>query len=478
MLPEREEQLLAELKWLRHNQADLDARLQRVEDSLIFRLLRAVGTFYRSNFQIHGAASIEEYRAWTGRHLKTGPSYNPAWAYQPVIAVHCDEPAPSLQAQTYPHWTLDPAAADYTAELPSSVILEPDALARAVAAIQESRPGVIYFDHQLIDESGDPLEPVFKPDWSPVLMESCDYMGPFVLRSREARDGVLHIPEIGYSTRTRIHCKENLPVPTAHPLASILICTRDSDLLTRCLTSLRANTNYPSFETIVIHHTGSEHDKPIAEIAHAANVHRVTFTGAFNFSLMNNLGARSAKGDILVFLNDDVEPLDPMWLDRMVARLERPETGVVGAKLLYYNGSIQHAGLVTWEMGGAGHAGRFLTSSEYWPWLNATREVSAVTGACLAIRRADFETAGGFDTAFPVNYNDVDLCLRLQERGLSVILEAGAVLQHDEGQTRAAGVNFEERRRFYLCWTSRLERVDPFYTPHLSQNDESLTLRG
>ncbi len=357
------------------------------------------------------------------------------------------------------------------------MILEPDALGRAVAAIQEHQPGVIYFDHQRIDESGDPLEPVFKPDWSPILMESCDYIGPFVLRSREPREGTLHIPQIGYSTRSRVQVREVYATSISHPLVSILICTRNSDLLHRCLTSLRANTNYPAIETIVIHHTGSEHDERIAELARDANAIRVTFTGAFNFSEMNNLGARSAKGDILLFLNDDVEPLDPLWLERMAARLERPETGAVGAKLLYYNGSIQHAGLATWEMGGAGHPGRFLTTSEYWPWLNATREVTAVTGACLAIRRADFESVGGFDPGFPVNFNDVDLCLRLQERGLSIIFEAGAVLQHDEGQTRAAGVSFDERRRFFLRWSSRVERSDPFYSPHLSQNDESLALR-
>jgi GT2 family glycosyltransferase len=128
-------------------------------------------------------------------------------------------------------------------------------------------------------------------------------------------------------------------------------------------------------------------------------------------------------------------------------------------------------------MGGAGHPGRFLTNSSYWPWLNVAREVTAVTGACLAIRRASFDAVGGFDPAFPVNFNDVDLCLRLQENGFRVIYEAGAVLQHDESQTRAAGVHFEERRKFFLRWHRRLERTDPYYSPHLSQNDESLSLR-
>jgi GT2 family glycosyltransferase len=478
LLPEREDDLLSELKWLRHNQADLDARLQRVEASLIFRLLRKIGTFYQTNFQIHGSGSIEEYRGWTRQHLGTGPKYNPAWTYQPLICIRIEGEVPaSLRAQTYGRWTLDITEADYVAELPANIVLEPDVLARAVAAMQQNQPGTIYFDHQLIDDSGDPLEPVFKPDWSPALAESCNYMGEFVLRSKEQREGTLHIPEIGYSTRSRVQFHENPPVPKSHPLVSVLICTRNAELLARCLSSLRANTNYPAIETIIIHHVGSEHDARIAELVRESNAHRVPYNGAFNFSAMNNLGAQSAKGEILLFLNDDVEPLDPRWLERMVAQLERASTGAVGAKLLYYNGSIQHAGLVTWEMGGAGHPGRFLTTSEYWPWLNATREVTAVTGACLAIRRSDFTAIGSFDPIFPNNYNDVDLCLRLKDRGLSTILEATAILQHDEGQTRSTGVSFEERRKFFLRWHHCLEQTDPYYNPHLSQNDESLSLR-
>ena len=446
------EDLLAELKWLRHNQADLDLRLRRVEDSLVFRGLRAVGTFYQSNFRSEGSGSVESYRAWARSHLRRG---NAAIAQSLLDVLH----------------------ADYVTESPVGVMLEPDALGRAAEAIQVTQPALIYFDHQIIDESGDPVRPVFKPDWSPVLAESCDYMGPFVLKSREPRQGILHIPHIGYSVRAGLTQREIYVSPSTYPLVSILICTRNADLLARCLSALRARTVYPSLEIIVIHHMGSEHDEDIGELARQGGARIVPFTGAFNFSVMNNLGARAANGEILLFLNDDVEPLEAKWLERMAGRLERAETGVVGAKLLYYNGSIQHAGLVTWEMGGAGHPGRFLESSTNWPWLDMTREVTAVTGACLALRRADFEIVGGFDPIFPVNFNDVDLCLRLREHGLMTILETGAVLQHDEGQTRSSGVSFEERRLFYLRWYGRLEKTDPFYSPNLVQNDESLGLR-
>jgi len=355
--PEREDELLAEFKWLRHNQADLDARLQRVEDSVVFRFLRSIGTFYQSNFQSLGAASEEEYRGWTTRHLGNGPAYNASWEYQPIIGIRSEGPA--LQEQTYPHCSTEINGADYVADLPAGVILEPEVLVRAVAAIQMYQPGLIYFDHQIVDESGDPLRPVFKPDWSPVLSDACDYTGSFTMRSTVPREGVLHIPHIGYSSRSPLNIRDSLPSPTKTPLVSLIVCTRNADLLARCLSSVRSNTNYPDLEIIVVHHSGSEHDGRIVELVREANARRVVFRGAFNFSSMNNKGAHAAKGELLLFLNDDVEPLDPNWLSRMVARLERPETGAVGAKLLYPNGSIQHAGLVTWEMGGAGHPGRF-----------------------------------------------------------------------------------------------------------------------
>ncbi len=473
MANERDDQALAELKWLRHNQAALDARLQRVEDSMVFQTLRAIGTFYQSHFRGNAAASASDYRNWAARNLRGRIAPDPGWAYQPLISIIGD----GGPGQNYPHWERNGDRGEYVAELPAGVTLAPDALSRAVAAMQDERPGLVYFDHEIVDDSGQPIRPVFKPDWSPVLMESCDYLGEFVLRSRIPRNGVVHVPHVAYSTRTPLHFREGAVVPQVRPKVSILICTRDSGLIARCLTALRAKTNYSPFETTVIHHLGSNDDAGIARAADSAGAKRIEYTGEFNFSVMNNAGAKTAAGEILLFLNDDVEPIDSMWLDRMVARLERPETGAVGAKLLYPNGAIQHAGAVTWEMDGAGHPGRNLQSSEYWPWLNASREVTAVTGACLAVRRNDFEAMGGFDPAFPVNFNDVDLCLRYQERGQSVIYEAGAVLQHDESRTRRRGVHFEERRRFFLRWHNRVERTDPYYSPHLAQNNENLVLR-
>ena len=470
-----------ELKWLRHNQAALDARLARVEDSMVFRTLRAIGTFYQTTFRGDAKSSAREYRAWKARHMGTCLFPDPSWGYQPLISISIsisgDGDLGSLRKQTYKNWTLDGSAGEYHAELGAGVILAPDTLARAVAALQGDKPAKVYFDHEILAATGEAQRPVFKPDWSPVLAETCDYTGPFLLTSREPGEGIVHVPRICYGAQTAPILRRPSIQGSARPLVSILICTRNAKLIARCLATLRANTAYPAYEVIVVHHTGSADDAIIESSVRDGGAKRVAYSEPFNFSSMNNGGAREAKGELLLFLNDDVEPLNAGWLGRMVAWLERPEIGVVGAKLLFPNGAIQHAGIATWVMDGAGHPGRNMTSSEYWPWLNCTREVTAVTGACLLVRKRDFDTSGGFDPQFPVNFNDVDLCLRLRDRGLSVIVDTGTVLQHDESRTRTRGVHFEERRRFFLRWAHRVEKVDPFYSPSLAQSNENLSLR-
>jgi GT2 family glycosyltransferase len=203
---------------------------------------------------------------------------------------------------------------------------------------------------------------------------------------------------------------------------------------------------------------------------------RVRYTGPFNFAAMNNLGARHATGDVLVFMNDDVEPLDSEWLTALLAHANRREVGAVGAKLIYPSGAIQHAGIVIGIMEGAGHLHRNTFGSPYWNWLPFTRNVSAVTGACLAIRKSVFEELGGFDASFPANYNDVDLCLRARQAGYEVIVEPAAVLRHYECQSRQAGVRLEERYLFEQRWAAWLERGDPFYSPHLRRTMEDAGL--
>jgi GT2 family glycosyltransferase len=196
-------------------------------------------------------------------------------------------------------------------------------------------------------------------------------------------------------------------------------------------------------------------------------------TGPFDFASMNNMGARHASGEVLVFLNDDVLPLDERWLAALAAQAVRPEVGVVGARLVYPGGAIQHAGMAVGIGDGTGHPQRDTFGAGYWNWWNLTREVSAVTGACMAVRRAVFEQLGGFDTRFPVNYNDADLCLRAREAGYQVIYEAAALLRHDECRTRRPGVRFAERAGWERRWGGR---HDPYYSPNLDRQSEGAGL--
>jgi GT2 family glycosyltransferase len=167
-------------------------------------------------------------------------------------------------------------------------------------------------------------------------------------------------------------------------------------------------------------------------------------------------------------MNDDVIVHERGWDNALTARLARPEIGIAGAILQYPNGTVQHAGVVTGMGDGAGHCGRFQMTSELWPWLRMSRDVSAVTGAMLGIRSEVFRNLRGFDEAFPVNYNDVDLCLRAREDGLRVVcLDLGKVV-HRESQTRVGGTRYEEREALFKRWGKVLARPDEFYSVHLA----------
>jgi O-antigen biosynthesis protein len=257
--------------------------------------------------------------------------------------------------------------------------------------------------------------------------------------------------------------------------ASLIICSRNAKLLKRCLETINRHTANANWELVIVQHRVGD-IRAMDRLLDACACVRAPYTGPFNFAAMNNLGAGQATGDVLVFMNDDVEPLESEWLSAMLAHASRLEVGAVGAKLVYPSGAIQHAGMVIGTMEGAGHLHRNTFGSAYWNWLPFTRNVSAVTGACLAIRKSVFVELGGFDESFPVNYNDVDLCLRARQAGYEVIVEPAALLRHYECQSRQAGVRLEERYLFERRWAACLERGDPFYSPYLRLTPEDAGL--
>jgi len=212
-------------------------------------------------------------------------------------------------------------------------------------------------------------------------------------------------------------------------------------------------------------------------------VHRVP--GKFNFSTINNLGASRANGDVLLFLNNDVQVLERGWLGAMLEQAQRGEVGAVGAKLLYPDGRIQHAGVVVGLGGVAGHAHRFARADDpgYLGRLRHVHEVSAVTAACLVIRRAVFDAVGGLDEELTVAFNDVDFCLRVREAGYRNLWTPFAELVHHESASRGSDITPTKAKRFAQEYAAMQRRwgaallSDPYYSPHLTYDREEFSLR-
>ena len=264
------------------------------------------------------------------------------------------------------------------------------------------------------------------------------------------------------------------------PLVSIIVPTRNQvELLRTTLDSIMQRTDYGSYEIVVVDNgsTDSEALKYLASLGPPVHVHR--WPHAFNYSAINNFAVRMATGEQLLFLNNDVEVIRPDWLTAMLEYSQFAGVGVVGAKLLYSDGTIQHAGVVLKRTGVAHHAFRWAPREVLGvPRLaDLPRNCSAVTGACMLIPRRIFEEAGGFDEELRVVLNDIDLCLRIRERGYSVIYTPHALLYHHEGSSRGRLHPPADDDRFLKRWAARFSHVDPYYNPNLTDVREDWTVR-
>jgi O-antigen biosynthesis protein len=342
----------------------------------------------------------------------------------------------------------------------------------------------VYADEDRIDSQGRRHSPVFRPEWSPELNRYCDLTGGCFLRRLQGGDAETwaHVPRVLFHRSSAAESREAMPAAAAAAAApqdardartSVIVCSRNARLLDSCFASLRQRTSAgASLELIAVAHVNQGQGEALLQTCAKHGARSIEYAEAFHFGRMCNLGAKEAHGDFLLFLNDDVSPLDdPHWLQWMLVQAQRPKTGAVGALLYFPDGRIQHAGVMIGTPNGAGHPGRLSHGSPLWPWLTMTREVSAVTGACLLMPRVVFQEIQGFDEVFPVNYNDVDLCLRAAQNGYRVVLEARAKLEHAESTTRAIGIRYAERQRFLDRWSSLLQRGDPYFNPNLTDNE-------
>jgi GT2 family glycosyltransferase len=277
-------------------------------------------------------------------------------------------------------------------------------------------------------------------------------------------------------------------LPDPAPLVSVIVPTKDrADLLAACTQGLLNGTDYPALELLVVDNDSTEPSALalLADLGADPRVRVLREPGPFNFSAMNNVAVRAARGSVLALLNNDIEICDPGWLAEMAAHAVRPDVGLVGARLLYQDGTLQHGGMVLGPDGSATHLLRGAARDDrgYAGQLACTRDLAAVTAACLTIRREIWQQVGGMNEELPVAWNDVDLCQRVRARGLRVVWTPFATLLHLEGETRGIDAADAERQSRFLADQARYRAswgqaaaVDPFLNPNLVATDHQLCL--
>lgn len=384
---------------------------------------------------------------------------------------------------------------------------------------------LIYADDDLLDNQGRRSDPHFKPDWNAELYRHFDYLaGTALVRLPEgnlavsladdwsaalaaqaaeqttAQEGApLHIREILFHRRKRPEPQRPAPLVLTKaerdrlPCVSVIVPTRNrADLLRTCLDGL-AKTDYPDHMEIIVIDNGSDEPETLDYLAGLspdfACVKRDD--GPFNFAALNNSAVTNASGSLLCFLNNDIEITDPNWLTMMAHQAMRTDVGAVGAQLLYPDGRIQHAGVILGIGGGAAHAHRLLAPEEagYFHRHSLPQFTSAVTAACMVVERGKFDAVGGFDAqGFAVSFNDVDLCMKLNERGWQSFYEARAQLVHHEsvsrgfdrdpvGAARLAGELGELQRRWLTPSAPAVKNAaDPYHHPALSRFSETFVV--
>lgn len=417
---------------------------------------------------------------------------------------------------------LTTARGEYVLPLAQGALLRPHALLElALTAARIPAAQLIYSDEDRIDAAGGRSGWRFKPAWSPHLLEARDYLGQLALMRRDTVRGLggwsadaaapqhdLHLRlgsradphAIAHLAKLLVHgpADDGTPaqapaprarsIPVPAPRVSLIIPTRDNaDLLATCIRSIRSRTRYDDYEIIVIDNGSVEQrtKRLFAELASDPAIRILPMPGPFNFSKLNNAAARAATGAILGFVNNDIEAAHEDWLTEMVAFACRPEVGCVGAKLIYPDGRIQHAGVVIGLGGVAGHGHRFADGNEpgYLGRLQTAQNVSAVTAACLLIRREVFDEVEGLDESMTVAFNDVDFCLRVRAAGYLNVWTPFAELIHHESVSRGRDLTPAKARRFAGEYAAMQRRwgaqllSDPYYSPHLTYDREDFSLR-
>jgi GT2 family glycosyltransferase len=430
--------------------------------------------------------------------------------------------------------------ADYLIPLRVGDELSDVALFRYADALQADRDiSILYGDQDEFDQQGRRSRPWFKPRWNEEMFLAQDFLSravaikadlarqvatthaptdveSLVLRATSAAKSIVHVPHIlchanasrltatgrrleavaEYLAPTGASCapgnfgsvKVEWPLPAELPLVSIIVPTKDKlEVLKPCIESLLRLTTYGNFEILIVDNGSTEPETArfLAEVSANNRVRVIEYPVPYNFSAINNFAIRHARGDYLCLLNNDTEIVAPDWLTELMRYAIRLGIGAVGAKLLYEDRSIQHAGVVIGIGDAAGHAHRFLPADQpgYFCQAHVAQFVSAVTAACLVVEKKKFEAIGGFDEKdLAIAFNDVDFCLRLERAGYRNVYVPHAVLLHHESKSRGNDLSPENidryRRELKVLqerWATKIY-ADPLHNPNLDRYSETFVI--
>ncbi len=453
---------------------------------------------------------------------------------------------------------IENASGDFCVFLDHDDLLAQHALYEIARCVSENNDlKLIYSDEDKLNDTGQRLDPHFKPDWNPDLLLSQNYICHLVaidrgvlektggcragyegaqdhdlllrVMSEITADEVRHIPKIlyhwrmaegstaaaasakSYSTNSGVAAVQDYlhsvganatvesgkypntyrvcwTLPESKPLVSIIIPTRDRlGILSQCVSSLLTRTTYQNYEIIVVDNESVEPETHayFEEIRQHPQVRVIRYSGVFNFSAINNFAVEHAHGSVITMMNNDIEVISEDWLSEMVGHVLRPSVGCVGAKLLYKNNMVQHAGVILGIGGVAGHAHKYFDSESagYFSRLHLTQNMSAVTAACLTVEKQTYLDAGGLNESdLKVAFNDVDFCLRVGALGLRNVWSPYALLYHHESISRGHEDTSEKKTRFdneaiYMQqrWGTQLLE-DPAYNRNLTLVHEDFSL--
>jgi len=398
----------------------------------------------------------------------------------------------------------------------------------AVASGRHPDRDVLYGDEVRLSPVSQDSEPFFKPDFSPDLLLSTNYIGrlwvttaavlastggtpasltaqgeyDLLLRCTEYAAGVHHIPKLlcqrsvmaldepaqeqaALAAMLQRRGVAGAVLPTAIPgtfrvkrtvrsrgKVSIIIPTCASNgYIETCINTLRARTTYPDYEIICIDNI------PAHDVAWKVWLNQnadkvIEIQDSFNWSIFNNRASDLATGEYLLFLNDDIEIIQDDWLDALMEHAQRPEVGITGPQLLYRDGKVQHAGMFLANNGIGRHAFRFAAADDpcYFGLALTQRNVMAVTGACMLVRRETFDRLGRFDEAHEIVNNDLDFCLRVHRAGLLTVYTPYATLTHYELASRANLKDVFDLSQFNAAWKTTFAAGDPYFNPRLSRH--------